>query len=257
MSVFDYAERLSLQCERKMKSLFSSCFTGFSPSMPVPLGQLSSVDSVVVTTSTLLAAVCTMTVTLAVVGPAVTTASVTSMPGLLILEHPRKRCRVTDPKERVLMLANFEDWWASRRSTPRPGSSSSLQLPLVTPLVVLVPGPSSALAILAAVAPSFSQSVAFSFRSAKRHHFCDSLGPRPAPAPPPVLDPSAGISPDRSSVRRPSTVAGPVTQPFSVPFPDLSPVQRPSMHMGPVCQLVPVSFPFPDPSPVRRPSPHT
>ena len=46
MSVFDYAERLSLQFERKMKSLFSSCFTGFSPSMPVPLGQLSSADSV-------------------------------------------------------------------------------------------------------------------------------------------------------------------------------------------------------------------
>ena len=54
--VSDYVENLSLQCERKewntkFSSSFSS-FSGFSPSMLVPLGQLPlSVGSSVVTTS--------------------------------------------------------------------------------------------------------------------------------------------------------------------------------------------------------------
>ena len=57
--------------------------------------------------------------TFAVAGPAVKAAMVTSTPAVAIAEHPGKRHRVTDPKELELMLANFEDWWASGRSTPR------------------------------------------------------------------------------------------------------------------------------------------
>ena len=75
--------------------------------MPVPLGQLPSADSRVVTTSALSSAVCA--VTFAVAGPAVTAAPVTSMPAVSVTEHPRKRRRVMDLKERELMLANFED----------------------------------------------------------------------------------------------------------------------------------------------------
>ena len=92
----------------------------------------------------------------AVAGPAITAAPVTSTPRFLVAEHPRKRHRVMDLKERELMLANLKGWWASGRSTPQPGPSSASQLPLITHPVVLVPGPSSALAIPAAEAPASS-----------------------------------------------------------------------------------------------------
>ena len=104
-----------------------------------------------------------------VAGPFIIAAPVISTPGLLVPEHPQKRRRVTDLEERELMLANFKDWWASGRSTPQPGLSSALQRQLVTPPVVLVPSPSSALAIPAAVALSTSSwSVASSSRSVVR-----------------------------------------------------------------------------------------
>ena len=157
-SVSEYAEKLSFQREkkkeRKTKSSSSSSFSDFSPSMPGTLEQLSSADSGVVPTSASSAAVCAITFTVA--GPAVTVAPVTSMPVVLDLKHPLKRRRVTDPKEQELMLANFEDWWVSRRSTLRPGSSSASQPLLVTPPVVPVPGPSSVLAIPAAATLSAS-----------------------------------------------------------------------------------------------------
>ena len=144
-SVLEYVEKLSLQRKRKKvkKTKSSSSFSGFSPSMPVPLGLLpSSADSGVVAAFASSSAVCAVTYDLAV-----TTALVASMHAFRVAEHPRKRLCVTDPKELELMLANFEDWWASGRSTPRLGPSSAVQLPLVTPLVVLVLGPSTAVAI--------------------------------------------------------------------------------------------------------------
>ena len=117
-SVSAYAEKLSLQCERKReRKAKSSSFSSFSPSVSVPLGQLSSADSASS------AAVCAMMFTVAV--PAVTTAPVTSTPAVMVTEHPCKSRRVTDPKEWELMFVNFEDWWASGRSTQRLGLSSA------------------------------------------------------------------------------------------------------------------------------------
>ena len=137
------------------------------PSMPVPLGQLSSADSGVITTSALLAVLCL----------------VTSTPAGLVAEHPKKRCCVTDAKERELMLENFEDWWGSGRSMPLPGLSSASQLPLITPPVV------PPLAILVDVALSTSsRSVALSSRSAEQHRSRHSSGPCPALAPPAIPD---------------------------------------------------------------------
>ena len=147
-SVLEYVEKLSLQHERKKvkKTKSSSSFPGFSPSMPVPLGLLpSSADSGVVAASASSSAECA--VTFAVADLAVTTALLASMHAVQVAEHPRKRLCVTDPKELELMLANFEDWWASGRSTPRLGPSSAAQPPLVTPLVVPVLGLSTAVAI--------------------------------------------------------------------------------------------------------------
>ena len=116
----------------------------------------------------------------AVAGPAVTSAPVMSMPGLLVAEYPWKRHQVMDPKEREVMLANYEDWWASGRSTPWPGLSSALQPPLLTPPVVPVPGPSSALAVPAAAAPCVSSRSMASFSRCSQH------SPRPCPAPAPA-----------------------------------------------------------------------
>ena len=187
-SIAEYAEKLSLQHgrkkERKMKSS-SSSFSGFSPSMPVPLEQLSSADSRVITTSSS-TAVCAMTFVLA--SPSVTSAPVTSTPGLLVPEFPRKRRPVTDSKEHELMLANFEDWWASGRSAPRPGPSFASQPLLVTPPVVPVPGLSSALVIPAVAAPSASSRSVASSRSAERLHLLDSPGSHLVLAPPAVPD---------------------------------------------------------------------
>ena len=171
-------------------------FSGFSPSIPVLLGQLSSADSGVITTSASLAAVCA--VTFVVAGPAVTAAPVTSTPELLVAELPQKRHQVMDPKEQEPLLANFEDWWASGRSAPQLDLSFASQSPLVTPPVVLVPDPSSALAIPAAMAPSmFSWSVVSSSHSAKQHRSWYSPRPYPAPVPPAITDPSAGSSQTR------------------------------------------------------------
>ena len=100
MSCVEYAEKLSLQCERKKErktKSSSSSFSSFSPSMPVPLEQMSFVDLEIITISASLAAVCA--VTLAVTGPSVTTALTMSTPGLLVPELPWKRLCVTDPKE--------------------------------------------------------------------------------------------------------------------------------------------------------------
>ena len=109
--------------ERKTKS-FSSSFFGFSPSMPVLLGQLLlSADSRVITTSALSLTVCA--VTFAVAGPAVNAAPVTSTSAVMVAEHPRKSRGVTDSKEQGLKLASFEDWWASERSTSWPGQLSA------------------------------------------------------------------------------------------------------------------------------------
>ena len=100
-SVLEYMEKLSLQRERKKErktKSSSSSFSGFFPSMSVPLGQLpSSADLGVVTTSASSSAVCTMTFTLA--GPAVTAVLVTSTPAVPVTEHPRKTHHVTDPKD--------------------------------------------------------------------------------------------------------------------------------------------------------------
>ena len=144
-------------------------------------------------TSASLAAVCAMMFTVA--GRAVTADPVTSMPAVRVTEHPWKRHSITDLKERELMLESFEDWWASRRSTPRLGRSSALQLLLVTHPVVPVPGPSSAFTIPAAGAlPVSSWSVASSSCSTKRHCSRQSPGPRSAPAPPAVPYPALGSS---------------------------------------------------------------
>ena len=148
-SVAKYAEKLLLQHERKneQKMKVSSSFSGFSPSMPVSLEQLSFADLGMITTSASSSAVCAGWYVCHLCAFYVT-------PGLLVPELPQKRRRVTHPRERELMLANFKDWWASRRSMPWSGPSSELQPPLVIPSVVLVSGLSSALAIPAIVAPS-------------------------------------------------------------------------------------------------------
>ena len=105
-SVANYVEKFSLQCGRKPKSSLSSSFSSFSPSIPVPLGQLPSfTDSGVVTTSALSSAVCAVTFTVA--GPAVTAAPVISTPEVMPVEHPRKHHRVTDPREQELMMLHF------------------------------------------------------------------------------------------------------------------------------------------------------
>ena len=127
--------------KKERRTNFSSSFSGFSPSMPIPLGQLSSAMPGVVSTSASSTAVCV--VTFAVAGPAVTAAPVTTT-AIPVAENPRKRKHVTDPKEQALMLENFEDWLVSGRSTLLSGPFS------------VVPGPSSALAILEVAALSVS-----------------------------------------------------------------------------------------------------
>ena len=85
MSVADYVGKLSLQRERLTKPSSSSSFSGFSPLMPVPLGQLPSpADSRVVTMSASPSAVCS--ITYAVAGPTVTAAPVVSTPSVTPVE---------------------------------------------------------------------------------------------------------------------------------------------------------------------------
>ena len=121
-SVANYVEKLSLQCERKKdrktKSSSSSSFSGFSFSTLVPLGQLPSpAGSGVVTTLAFSCVICV--VMYAVAGPAVTAAPIVLMPSVMPVEPSLKLRCVTDPKERELMMLHFEDWWASRKSSPR------------------------------------------------------------------------------------------------------------------------------------------
>ena len=201
-SVVDYVEKLTVQRERKkertMKS--SSSFSGFSPSMPITLGRLPSSDSSVVIASASSSAMCAVTFTVA--GPAVTTASVISTPAVTPVEHPYKRHRVTDLKERELMMLHFEDWWASGRSTPWPDPSSASQPPLITPPVVPAPDlstvPAAVAVSLVAVLLTSSQLVVSSSCSAERSRSPKSPGPGPAPAPPSILVSSTGSSWDHS-----------------------------------------------------------
>ena len=99
--------------ERKAKvSSSSSSFSGFSPSMPVPLGQLpSSLGSVVVTTTPSACLVCMVSITAAATNvsstPFVPPADVTPV------EPSCKLCRVECTREKEKMLATFEDLWDS------------------------------------------------------------------------------------------------------------------------------------------------
>ena len=263
--VADYVEKLSLQHKRKKerKTKSSSSFSGFSPSMLVPLGWLPSADLGVVTTSASSSAVCA--VMFVVAGPAVTTAPVTLTPVVTLAKHPRKRRRVTDPKERELMMLNFEDWWTSRRSVPWPGPSSASQPLLVTPPVVPAPGPSgvpTTVAIPLVVALSTSlQSVASSPCSAKRSHSHRSRGPVywkfPGPIPGPVTSLEAVFINRTHLPAVPRPVAHPEAvlihgtgQP-AVPGPVLGPITCP--EAAPVQGTHLPAIPGPVPGPVTRP----
>ena len=163
-SVADYVEKLSLQCERKERKTKSSSFSGFSPSMLVPLGQLPSpADSGVVTSLALSSAVCVAMFLVA--GPTGTAAPVVSMPSVAPIELSHKWRRVMDPKERELMVLHFDDLWASGKSTPRMGQSSASQPHLIT-LPMVVPAPVRS-AVPAAVAIPLAVAHSASSRSAE------------------------------------------------------------------------------------------
>ena len=172
--VANYAEKLSAQHEkkkeRKTKSS-SSSFSVFSPTMPVPFSQLAP------TTGASSTAVCA--VMYSVTGPAVS--AVLSMSTVAVVEQPWKRKRWTDPVERALAWENFQDCWASGRSTPSTGMSYAPWLLLVTPPVD--PGSSSALAVPAAVVLSSSS-------RASSHHSRQSPRPCPVLAPTSLPDPA-------------------------------------------------------------------
>ena len=89
-SVVAYEEKLLVQHEKKKerKAKSSSSFSGFSPSMSVPLRQLLFTLPRVVSTSASSTAVCAVTYTVA--GLAVSTAPVTT-PAIPVNENPRKR----------------------------------------------------------------------------------------------------------------------------------------------------------------------
>ena len=201
--VSDYVEKLSLQRERKKErktmSSFSS-FPGFSPSMPVPLGQLPSfAGSGVVTTSPSASTVCA--VTFSVAGPVVAATPFVPPSDVTSVEPSRKRCHVEDLRERERMLAEFEDFWASGKSfSLQPGLSSASQPLLVTPPVV-VPAPVPSVVPVAVEAASaaalsdLSHSAALSGRSYAQSHSRRSPGPRPAPTQfPSVPAPASGGS---------------------------------------------------------------
>ena len=117
-----YADKLSVQPEkkkeRKVKSS-SSSFSCFSLVKPVPLSQISSATGAI---STLAPSTNVCGVTYAVAGPAIS--AVQSTLAVAVVEQPRKRKQLTDPAERSLAWENFQDWWASGRSTPSMGTSS-------------------------------------------------------------------------------------------------------------------------------------
>ena len=115
-------DKLSLQWEKKRErkaKASSSSLSGFSPSMPVPLGQLqSSVGSDMVTTTSS-SLVCAVTFSTA--ASIVSATLFVSPAGVTSVELSRKRRRVEFPREREKMLAAFEELWASgRSSSPRP-----------------------------------------------------------------------------------------------------------------------------------------
>ena len=143
--------------ERKAKSSSYSSLSGFSPTMPVLLSQLASTSGVI-STSTSSAPVCS--VTYAVAGPAVSAVLLPS--AVAVVEQPREQKRVKDPAEQANCWESFQDWWASRRSTPSTGKSSAMRPLLVTPPVD--PGSSLALVLLSVEAMS-SSSRASSLRS--------------------------------------------------------------------------------------------
>ena len=218
-----------------------------------------------VSTSTSSTAVCT--VTYAVAGPAVS--AVPKSSAVAVVENPWKWKRLTDPADRSWAWESFQDWWASRRSTPSTGTSSAPQPPLITPPIDPVPGPSLALALPAAAVLS-SSSVASSgivfiplsrvasfpavsqsrLHRLSRIHRLEVPGPIPGPVTrlQAVYRPGTHCPAIPRAVHRPGTrrlaVPGPVSRPFPVLFPDLSPVWRPSHRPGHV------SRPFPDLLPV-------
>ena len=189
--VSDYIDKLSLQQEKKRErkakaSSSSSSFSGFSPSMPLPLGQLpSSVGSGVVTT-TLSSSVCAVTFSTA--ASIVSATPFVSPVGITPVEPSHKQRRVESLREREKMLAAFEELWASKRSSSaRLGLSSAPHPPLVTPPAA-VPAPVSS-AVLVVVSAAVSARSSSSSRSASSmsrlrerswsHH---SPGPRPVRA---------------------------------------------------------------------------
>ena len=90
------------------KSSSSSSFSGFSPLMPVPLGQLhSSTGFSVLTMSPSATAVCA--VTYSVTGLAISVALFVPPSAATPVKPCGKRCHVEDPRERKGMLAEFED----------------------------------------------------------------------------------------------------------------------------------------------------
>ena len=146
----------------------SSSFSDFSPSMPVPLGQLSSADSGVVTTSASSAAVCTVTFTVA---------------GLAVHGSEGAGADVGELRG----LVSFQKVYAMA------GPSSASQPPLVTPPVVSVPGPSSMLTTPAAAALSMNlRLVASSSRLAERHWTPSSSGSSAGSSCSRTCDPSGG-----------------------------------------------------------------
>ena len=124
--VADYVEKLSLYCEMKEEretEASSSSFSSFSPSMPVPQGQLPSpADSGVVTMSALTSSV--YAVTYSVVGPAVTTAPFVPPSTVIPIEPDCKRHCVEDHKDQEHIIMEFKDWWVFGKSAPLLGPLS-------------------------------------------------------------------------------------------------------------------------------------
>ena len=143
--VSDYLEKLLLQQEKKRERKTKSycSFSGFSPSMPVPLGQLpSSAGSGVVTSTPSASTSCA--VTFSVFGLFVSATLFVPSSDVTLVDPNCKHRRVEGLLEQERMLVAFKDVWASRGSfSPWPGPSSASKTPLVTPsMVVPAPGPS-------------------------------------------------------------------------------------------------------------------
>ena len=182
--------KLSLQYEKKCKrnaKASSSSFSGFLPSMLVPLCQLPSPAGTGVKPTTPSSTACA--VTHAASAPALFVLPVDAT----LVEPGCKRCRVESPREWVEMPAAFEDIWASGRcSSPCPGPLSASQMWLVTlpvpPLAVPAPVPSPAVPVAVLVVPpaaSLTRSDLF-LRSTASFHSCEQSWSRPSPGPGPV-----------------------------------------------------------------------